>query len=272
MFRKQLLLLLLLTVFLGSCKEEENPPVQDTGKIVIQFHHRYNNEYVGFDNLHYINKAGNQMMFSEIQYFISDVTLHYTDDRAYLINKWKDIHYVDSDIPSTQTWEVYDSIPAGIIDSISFTFGINEEKNQSYMYVNPPESLMFWPDILGGGYHYMKINGKWLNEQQQLSPFNFHLGIGQIYDNQQQITGFIQNYFHVGVTLPVYSSYILKIEPGQESAIAIAMNVERWFEGPNTWDFNYWGGDIMQNQAAMQTACENGRDVFTLETPLYPNK
>jgi hypothetical protein len=224
---------------------------------------------VEFDTLEYVNEAGNQLMFSEIQYFISDVTLHYVDGSTYLINKWKDIHYVDSDIGSTQTWDVYDSIPAGNIDSISFTFGINEEKNQSFMYVNPPESLMFLPDILGGGYHYMKLNGKWENEQQQLSPFNFHLGIGQIYDSLGHVTGFVQNYFRTGARLPVYSSYAISIKPGETSGIAIVMNLESWFEGPHTWDFNEWGGEIMQNQEAMATGCENGKDAFVLEAPLY---
>jgi hypothetical protein len=260
---------LLMLFFMVSCDDPDNPsPSGNTGKISIQFSHRYNGEPVEFDTLRYINEAGNLMIFSEIQYFISDVTLHYTDGSSYEINKWKDIHYVDSDIESTMVWNVYDSIPPGNIDSVSFTFGINEVKNQSYIFVNPPESLMFWPDILGGGYHYLKLNGKWLNPQQQLNPFNFHLGIGQVYDNQGNITGFIQNYFRTGAVLPLYSSYALSIKPNQSSAIALVMNIENWFKTPNTWDFNYWGGDIMQKQQAMHPACENGSDVFTLDSPL----
>jgi hypothetical protein len=47
------------------------------------------------------------------------------------------------------------------------------------------------------------------------------------------------------------------------------MNLESWFKGPHNWDFNGWGGDIMQNQAAMAVGCENGMDVFSLESPLY---
>jgi hypothetical protein len=262
-----ILLIALSTLFLNSCKEPADEPVIETGKLSIQFMHYYLGERVEYDTLRYTNEAGDLMMFSEIQYFVSDVTLHYTNGSTYLINKWKDIHYVDSDIISTQTWEVYDSLPAGNIDSISFTFGINEEKNQSFIYLNPPEVNMFWPDILGGGYHYLKLNGKWKNEQGSLSPFNFHLGIGQIYDNQDNITGFIQNYFRTGAKLPVYSSYALSIRPGETSGIALVMNVDSWFDTPYTWDFDEWGGDIMQNQVAMATACENGRDAFVLAGP-----
>jgi hypothetical protein len=38
--------------------------------------------------------------------------------------------------------------------------------------------------------------------------------------------------------------------------------VDHWFKNPNTFDFNYWGGDIMQKQDAMKVGCENGQDVF----------
>ena len=257
--------LLLTLVMLGSCREPDNPePLADTGKIALDFLYRFEGHGIDFDTLLYVNAAGNHLLFSEIQYFISDITLHYTDGSIYTIDKWKDIFYTDSDIPETQFQSIYDSIPAGTCDSLTFTFGINEEKNQSFMYVNPPESLMFWPDILGGGYHYMKLNGKWLNGEQSLSPFNFHLGIGQVYDDEGEITGFIQNYFSVCIKNMAFS-----VNKNMTVQLGIVMNVEKWFESPNTWDFNVWGGDIMQNQEAMHTACVNGSDVFTLDIPVY---
>ena len=145
-------------------------------------------------------------------------------------------------------------------DGISFTFGINEEKNQSLMFTDLPESLMFWPEYLGGGYHYMKINGKWLDTNNLERPFNFHLGIGQEYDPVSgDITSFIQNYFSVDIPSSSFMVY-----PGEVTTIDIVMHVDRWFKGPNTYDHNYWGGDIMQKQEAMKMACENGQDVFEI--------
>ncbi len=126
------------------------------------------------------------------------------------------------------------------------------------MFVNPPESYMFWPDYLGGGYHYMKLNGKWLNEDNQLAPYNFHLGIGQIYYSYpDSITGFIQNYFDVELTEGTF-----KFQNNETTAIRLIMNVDNWFVSPHVYDHNYWGGDIMQKQDAMQQAIDNGRDVF----------
>jgi hypothetical protein len=122
---------------------------------------------------------------------------------------------------------------------------------------------MFWPAPLGGGYHYMKLNGEWIDSLSNIRLFNFHMGIGQIYAGGvisiDSITGYVQNYF--AATLPS-SSFTLDSAGTKE--IAIIMNVESWFETPHVWDFDYWGSNIMQNQAAMNTAKENGFDVFTL--------
>ncbi len=254
---------LILILVHAGCGDEPVQPDHNTGKLTISFRHYFGQDRLEFDSVHFFNEAGNDMIFSELQYFISDVTLHYRDGSEYLIDAWKDIHYVDSDIPSTQTWNVYDSIPAGTVDSVTFTFGINEDKNQSFLFVNPPESFMFWPDILGGGFHYLKLNGKWLTTNQQILPFNFHLGIGQIYDGNGNITGFIQNYFTVSLKNRTFE--IVKDDTAQ---IGIFMDVANWFRTPNNWDFNYWGGDIMQNQAAMHAACENGHDVFFMDVAL----
>ncbi len=249
----------LLLAFLVACtdKDPDPVPVPETGKITIRFHHYCDGVPIDFDIRKYVNAAGNEYMVNEIQYFISDVTLH-RPDADYIIDAWKDIYYVDTDIATTHEWKVFDEIPAGDYTGISFTFGINEEKNQSLMFTDHPESLMFWPQYLGGGYHYMKLNGKWLDTNQFEQPYDFHLGIGQIYDQQSgEVIGFIQNYFEVEV--PGSS---LRINVGEETLIDLVMHVDRWFKNPHTYDHNYWGGDIMQKQDAMKVGCENGWDVF----------
>jgi hypothetical protein len=256
-----LFFLLLPWLAINSCnKNDDPPPGPDTGKLTIRFHHHCEGAPLETDIRKYVNEAGNEYMVNEIQYFISDVKLCRTDGSYYLISAWKDIHYVDTDIPSTHTWNVFDDIPAGAYQKLSFTFGISEEKNQSLMFVDPPESLMFWPQYLGGGYHYLKLNGKWLAANQMELPFDFHLGIGQIYDPQSgAVTGFIQNYFEIAVPVPGFI-----IAAGQEAGIDLVMHVENWFKDPHTYDHDEWGGDIMQKQETMKLGCENGWNVFGL--------
>jgi hypothetical protein len=251
---------ILLSLFLAfSCEKEEKTEVEPYGYISFTFLHKVDGTPLVIDLMQYVNAAGNQYLVNEIQYFISDVTLHRPDGSSFVIDDFKDIHYVDTDLEETRVWQTYDHVPAGAYSSISFTFGITGEKNHSLMFVNPPESLMFWPEYLGGGYHYMKLNGKWLDSNQQISPFDFHLGIGQVYDSTGQITGFIHNAFEVA--LPASS---FNINEKQWTDVELIMNIERWFKSPHVYDHNIWGGDIMQKQEAMHLACENGHDVFTV--------
>jgi hypothetical protein len=251
---------LLLLLLLNAACNEDNPATEETfGKISLHFEHRVDNETLVVDQMMYENAAGNSYLVNEIQYFISDVTLHQGENKR-LLNEWKDIHYVDTDIESTWTYNLLDEIPPGSYDRLSFTFGISEEKNHSLMFVNPPESLMFWPELLGGGYHYMKLNGKWLDTLTQVSPFNFHLGIGQVYHSfPDSITSYVHNHFTV--ELPSSS---VEVRAGETTGLTLVMHVENWFRSPHAYDHNEWGGDIMQKQEAMQLGCENGWDVFTI--------
>lgn len=255
-----------LLFLMSTCNPPEPVPEEDSGNITIGFSHQIDGVDIIYDSLMYVNEAGNEYMVNEIQYFISDVKLYHHNGTVIIIDDWDDIYYVDTDIHSTMEWQVFDDLPIGTYDSISFTFGINQVKNQSFMFVNPPERDMFWPDILGGGYHYMKLNGKWKEKpSNQITPIDFHLGIGQIYASNvvvvDSITGFVQNYFNVSLASSSFS-----LAKDETKHIDLVMNIEEWFKNPNTLDFDTLGGYIMQSQEYMNQAKENGHNVFSIDT------
>ncbi|MCX6272002.1 MAG: hypothetical protein NTU44_12425 [Bacteroidetes bacterium] len=255
-FRIKLLAGVLLVILATSCKKEKE--TKGSGKISFEFDHQVDGQLVAFDTMMYVNAAGNHYLITDFQYFVSDFILYKSDGTQVLINKEKDIHYIDSSIPSTLLWSVADDIPEGDYDSISFTFGINQQKNVTGLFVNPPEVNMFWPDFMGGGYHYIKLNGKWKNPDNQEVPFNFHMGIGSDTTNTGEVV-YVQNYFKR--TLPASSFTIHK---GWTLSVIVVMNIDSWFTTPHLWDWNVIGGSIMQYQWAMQLAKENGMDVFTI--------
>jgi hypothetical protein len=254
--------LLLINVSCNNDKPEEN---ETSGHISFSFTHLVDGLALQKDNMKYVNAAGNPYEINQVMYFISDVTLHKSDGTKKLISDWKDIHYVDIDLPETLKWDVYDDIPAGAYDSVSFIFGITGEKNKSFMFVNPPEVNMMWPDILGGGYHYMMINGSWKDNSNVIKSYAFHLGIGQLYKSNvievDSIYAFIQNYFNVQLPNSAFT-----IEENKTRNIEIIMNIDSWFKTPHIYDHNSWGGAIMQKQPAMQLVKENGFDVFQVGT------
>ncbi len=252
-------MLLFVVLSQTSCSTGKPPePVPEGGNIMFNFDAKVAGKPIVFDTMIYENAAGNRYLVDNIQYFVSDFKL-WRNGSFQLLDKDEDIHYVDSDLSNTWYYNPSDVVASGNYDSLTFVFGITKEKNKSFMFVNPPESFMFWPEHLGGGYHYMKLNGKWLDTNNVIQPFNFHMGIGQNYDDEGNITGFVQNYFTVHLSR---SSFTIK--NGLTTKAAITMHVDQWFENPHVFDFNYWGGHIMENQAAMETAKENGHNVFTI--------
>lgn len=260
-YKALILLMLLFSATFYGCRENETP--QEKSTLRIRFSHSVSGDSLVTDSMMYTNAAGNPYEVDEIMYFISDLRLYRQDGLVVEPGSWDDIHYTDTRLPETLEWIAGTDIPEGTYDSLTFTFGLSEARNQSFMYVNPPEVNMAWPEVLGGGYHYLMLNGWWNDPDGMRKSYNFHLGIGQIYKNNSgqvsDITGFIQNAFTVNPGGGPFT-----ISPGKTSVATLTMDVESWFETPVIFDFNYYGGAIMQNQEAMHIGCLNGKDAFSL--------
>ena len=239
--------LLSLLLAITACSD----PVKN-GSISIHVIHEVGDQPLVTDTLCHVNEAGNKYLVNEVQWFLSNLELE--DQQSHwttLAATW----YVDTDLPETTTLCIKE-IPVGHYQSLHFTFGLCDTDNQSGSFPNPPESNMFWPDELGGGYHYMKLNGKYLTDDNLLAPLAIHLGRGQ----NEGLTEFYDNSFTV--ELPID----LTVVEGTGSIVGLVMNIDNWFRNPNTYDFNDFGSAIMQNQKAQQLLKENGTDVFSIKT------
>lgn len=218
------------------------------GNLDVRISYTANGEPLVTDTLAYTNEAGNRYLVTEVQWFISNVSLCDENGDTHPLGH---IFYIDTNIPESQTLTVA-SLPCGHYTTLRFTFGLDQEDNVTGLFVNPPENNMFWPEALGGGYHYMKLNGKYLDASDNLVPLNIHLGIGQNADHTQ----FYQNYFTVELPIDI------NIKEG-ENHLFLDMNIDHWFCNPHVYDFNTFGSAIMQNQKAQCILKENGNDVFS---------
>ncbi|MBK7215088.1 MAG: hypothetical protein IPH88_17720 [Bacteroidales bacterium] len=243
--------LFIILLGLNSCRDEEQP-----AKVTFYFYHLVSDSALIKNSLIYTNLAGNKYEVDELQYFISDLKL-WRGGQPYSTGESEKVHYVDIDIASTLEWTPDILFPPGKYDSVTCTFGLSDTLNQSGYFVNPPERDMFWPDMMGGGYHYMKMNGKWLAENELLEPFNLHLGRGMVESGSGDVT-FVSNFF--SLSLPLDNFYVEGSQLYQN--VYLTMYINKWFETPNLWDWNIIGGQIMQYQDAMQKAAENGRNAF----------
>ena len=109
----------------NSDGEETEPQV---GNVFLKFEHFADDAEVEFDEMKYTNAAGNEYEVTEIQWFVSDISLNAADGGKLVLGEEKFAHYVDTNLPETFTWSVPDDVPTGEYTSISMTFGIKGEK------------------------------------------------------------------------------------------------------------------------------------------------
>lgn len=265
-------------MLLGSCSEKTME-----ADVNVAFTFTFEGQPVQFDSVEYTIASGQVIRIDNIQYFISDLALVDKDGkrtRLYMDGEpavggngdgtstalpLSGIHYIDSDIASSLQWNTGVKVPTGVYEYVEFVYGIDSVTNQTGIFRNPPESLMFWPEYLGGGYHYMKLNGYWRNQGEDVSQeatFNFHAGIGQTWQGEgddKVAVAFHQNYVPMRDTLQLF------ITEGSTKTLTINMEVANWFRHPHTWDFEVNGTAIMQNQQAQQVVKENACDVFSVK-------
>ena len=259
--KKSRLLVLLLALLTMACTKHT-----EKAEIDLKIGYEINGKPLVTDTLCYENEAGNRFLITEIQWFLSNIQLLDQDGKWHTLEQrgatdsvamlTETIFYIDTDIPESQALHGK-KIPIGHYTALRFTFGLDETENYTGLFNNPPESDMFWPDMLGGGYHYMKLNGRFVNEEGRLNPLAIHLGIGQ----NEDCTEFYQNYFIV--ELPID----FNVNANAENQLDLTMVIDNWFRNPHTYDFNVWGSHIMQNQEAQRLLCGNGKDVFKIGKP-----
>ena len=240
MKKTHLIFVLLAALFAASCGKSDHE-----GDLTVDLGYSINGKSLITDTLCYHNEAGNAYMVIEIQWFISKIELQNERGEWIASNK---VFYIDTNLPESQAINIT-SIPVGKYNKLRFVFGLDDEDNRTGRFSDPPEANMFWPEPLGGGYHYMKLNGKYVNADEQLAPLNIHLG-------------FCQQPNHFTVELPIE----LTIAENAESQLYLTMVIDNWFRTPNLIDFNEWGSAIMQNQAAQQALKENGNNVFVIQS------
>lgn len=257
-------LLLAAMGLLTACHKKEW-----TGDVTLNFTFSYNGQQLGaLDGTRLFDMptadtspSGQSITIEEIRYFISKVYLIEADGARVPLTEadGNGCHYIDGAMATTKSWTVKD-VPCGHYVGIGFTYGLDETDNVPHRFVNPPESLMFWPEALGGGYHYMQINGKWLAaaEAEHL-PYGLHTGIGQTWTDGVP-TAFHHNY--VRLEFPDTTSLFLTMD--NSVSLTVDMDVMQWLTDPHPWDFATEGTAIMQNQNAQQILKENAWNVFSI--------
>lgn len=240
-------LTLILSVLFFSC-EKNTSVTLDSPSIQFHFKHLYKTEalqVVANNTLTYTNVKGNQWNIKNLKYYISKIIIYRDDTIGYDVNMVKLINPAET---NTNYHEyTLSNIPAGHYTRMSFIFGIDTVRNKFLGLGNTSEAnSMEWPDPLGGGYHFMQMEGVYQNASNVLMGYAIHLG---------------KNYNQY------YGSYPIDFtaKDGAKGNINITMNVDQWFDGLNDIDLNDGYGYMMDDDAKQLLFKQNANSVFSIE-------
>ncbi|MBK22079.1 MAG: hypothetical protein CMP63_07215 [Flavobacteriales bacterium] len=228
-----------------SCKKDKE--TSKTVKVNLSFIHKVGLEVLEFDTLKYTNAVGHNYEVRTLKYFISNITFSRSDGSKEIYKKPVYINAKDSSTLSYSNIE----IPSGTYESIGITFGIDSEMNVSDTLTTVEEVSMAWPDgNMGGGYHYLKLEGTYDS-----------LGVDSINKNYNIHTGGIMGHPH-DFNVTFQNSAFTVNEKGL--SFKIIMDVNEWFTNPDNYDFADYGHMIMMDMTAQMQLRANGSSVFSI--------
>jgi hypothetical protein len=236
---------LVVAFAMAGCSEDLPTAIAPaTGTVTLDFSHDVAGAVLVLQDSVYSNAAGESYNVVRMNYLISNVELVPANGPHVLI---PGPFFIDAFADSTLC-PVLVSIPPGTYEQVRFTFGLDEAMNVSNTYVNEAwHGKMSWPDLLGGGYHYMILDGFVDPGQPTERNYNTHLGRTQTEPHSFRVT--------------------LDVAPfaidGNQVDVAVQVDVNQWYEAPNVYSFPD-PAFIMDRPDVQQVLQDNGGTVFSV--------
>ena len=253
MLKKILLLLCIGFCFFG-CESDDSGDSESTQvSQTFVFNHNWDGIAVtnaDFNVLQFTNENGETLSIERLRYVISDITFTTTNNEVLALNNY---NLVDVTSANGLSYSINSQIPVGNYANVSFTFGLDNEDNSKNLIDLNSESFNV-PENLGGGYHYMQLDGKFINSNMEEQGYNYH-AIRAV-DNPGPNPTFPQDTF---ITVNLGAVTITNA-----TEIEVKANLAEWFRNPNVWDLNVLNQMLMPNSSAQILMYQNGQNVFSL--------
>ena len=212
----------------------------EMGRVTLRFEHVVDGAVLELETGSYTNAAGNRYSVTHLEYILTEISLADAEGGSVDI---AGRHYINESCRGSKLLSA--DVPGGSYSALRFRFGIAGEANVTGGLPNQTAyNNMAWPDNMGGGYHYMRLEG--------------------IYDDGGEVASFLSHTGPAGgedFSFPVELPIPLEVDAGRWE-VAVAMDVNSWFDEP-VYDFT-GAGAIMGNAEAQVLHRDNGADVFTV--------
>ena len=229
---------------LPACGSEDGGtgPSEEPESLTLRIKHEVSGTALALDTGAYVNGAGNSYTVARLQYYVSGIELEADGGAGVAL---EGSHYLDGADPSTFEWMV-PAPAAADYQGVTLHVGLTAAENVTGGLPNTTENIdMAWPDPMGGGYHFLKLEGHYTAPDDSEVGFALHIGGNDFL-----------------VTATVAEPYTL-VAGAQE--MTLVMDLNEWMDNPHTFDFDSDGNYTMNDPAAKQKLMENGADVFSLE-------
>lgn len=150
---------------------------QDT-KLMLSFENNFGNEPLEFGK-EYTNAHGENLRFTLLNYFISNIQLTRTDGSVYTVPQDSSYFLVKHNVPESKQIQL--DVPAGKYKSLSFLIGVDSARNtqsadkrQGVLDVGDQARGMYW--AWNSGYIFYKMEGKSKSLPDSINGFYYHIG------------------------------------------------------------------------------------------------
>ena len=246
-----ILIILVLFMFTSCNNDKDVSQVQ----ITFKFSHNWDGTAVSnanFNSIIYTNANGEDLSISKLRYLISKITFKKSSGETFILDGY---NLVDVTNNTNQSFTPITTIPDGDYSKVSFTFGFDNDDNYNENYIDLNSASWNVPELLGGGYHYMQLEGKFIDNTTTETGYAYHTI--RAVDNSGATQVFQDTFFEVDLGA---------INITNNATFNIEMNIAEWFKNPNTWDLNVLNQMLMPNSSAQIMMYENGQNVFNLES------
>ncbi|MGC6480039.1 MAG: MbnP family protein [Flavobacteriaceae bacterium] len=239
----------LLSVLLYSCSNT----TEETTTIQLQWQHSWDQQNVSHADLEtteFQTAHGEYITISRLRYLISRIVLVHSNGEEYAVEN--PYFLVDISQPETLQISLGNDLPMGTYSALNFTFGFMDADNLDGEY--PTLNTANWnvPMMLGGGYHYLQLEGEFRSVNDQPQPFNYHMI--RAADRTDPDNLILQE--------TAFRVSLGEFEVSEDATLQVDMQLNEWFQNPYLWDLNQWNTMLMPNFNAQLKMKENGSNVF----------
>ncbi len=258
------LALITMTAFISCNNDDDTVVIEEPVLTSATFRFTHNWDGAAIDNSDYeattyTNAFGTEMELSKLVYLVSDITFTATDGTIF---NAEDYNLVFARTGVGAFFVPNIEFPEGDY-TVSFTFGFDDEDNDKpggYPDLNSSDGSWNVPDPLGGGYHYMRLEGTFLDTNTDTQTFQYHTIRANKHSSFPPGPGTLEELRDTSFEVDLGT---ISIERGTQ--IEVKMNAAEWFKNPNTWDLNVNGQVLMPKFEVQLDMNENGSNgVFEL--------